>query len=185
MRRAEALRKVNQLLLCRAPNNTVYVCLARQLTKAKNPDYAEDFPRQALVKNLEEEEEKRSCPVCSSSKRRGPQAAFLGWHYDNSRCSMGSRVQPWLEPLQKQHFPPRQHSTHKETPGARVNNATIVNRRAGFRDVSPSQRHAFEARTPAVMRSVSSTCVKVDSGIKTMRHCNVRSHSSQSQHGKS
>lgn len=45
-----ALGKVDQLLPCRAPNNSVYVCLTRQLTKAKNPDYAEDFPKQALVK---------------------------------------------------------------------------------------------------------------------------------------
>lgn len=44
------LGKVDQLLPCRALNNSVYVCLTRQLTKAKNPDYAEDFPRQALVK---------------------------------------------------------------------------------------------------------------------------------------
>lgn len=39
-------------------NNSVYVCLARQLTKAKNPDYAEDFPRQALVKTRKKKNKK-------------------------------------------------------------------------------------------------------------------------------
>lgn len=42
--------KVVQLLPHGALNNSVYVCLTRQLTKARNPDYAEDFPRLALVK---------------------------------------------------------------------------------------------------------------------------------------
>lgn len=47
-----ALGKVEQLLPRGALNSSVYVRLARQLTKAKNPDYAEDFPRQAVVKRV-------------------------------------------------------------------------------------------------------------------------------------
>ncbi|KAI3358500.1 hypothetical protein L3Q82_014918 [Scortum barcoo] len=64
--------------------------VVRQQAKAKNPDYVGRPAKAGFGEKLG----KKKLSSMSPSKSWGPQAAFLDRHYDNCRCSMGSRVDP-------------------------------------------------------------------------------------------
>lgn len=71
------------------PNTSVYGCVSLgNKLRPRIQIMSADLPRQALVKSW------KKLSSMSSSKSWGPQAAFLNRHYDNSWCSMASRVDP-------------------------------------------------------------------------------------------
>lgn len=71
-------------------NQRLWLCFARQQTKARNPDYVGGPAKAGFGEKLE----KKNLSSMSSSKSWGPQAAFLNQHYDNSWCSVGSPGDP-------------------------------------------------------------------------------------------
>lgn len=79
-----------KLLLCKALNTSVYGCFSpgnKLRPRIQIMSYT-------IHARLWWKAEKKKLSSMSSSKSEGPQTAFLKQHYDNSWCSMGSRVEP-------------------------------------------------------------------------------------------